>query len=299
MPSKNILVVAGTHGNEINPVWAVNEFRNSKKLKRNEERIKFTIGNPLALEKGLRYVDTDLNRSFNTDQNVYTSYENKRANYLVNKYGLNGSDECQIAIDLHTTTASMGTSIVMYGRREKDFCLASILQNKFGLPIYLHDKDKSQKGFLVEAWPCGLVLEIGPVPQNYYDSKITARFLIVLDFLNDLVNNFENYRVKIPNQMTVYVHDKSIDYPRGVDLNIEGLIHPDRLNKDWELLKKGDPLFINLNGKTINYGENKEVYPVFIGEAAYREKNIAMSFTTKESINCSKGWIDNFVDSYA
>ena len=66
----------------------------------------------------------------------------------------------------------MGTSIVMYGRRFKDFCLAALLQNKFGLPIYLHEKDKAQTGFLVEAWPCGLVIEIGAVAQNFYDLNI-------------------------------------------------------------------------------------------------------------------------------
>ena len=77
------------------------------------------------------------------------------------KFGINSSEPCEIAIDLHTTTANMGTSIVMYGRRNKDFCLAALLQNKFGLPIYLHENDNESKGFLVEAWPCGLVIEIG------------------------------------------------------------------------------------------------------------------------------------------
>ena len=64
-------------------------------------------------------------------------YEINRANFLVKKFGVNGIEPCQIAIDLHTTTANMGTSIVMYGRRSKDFCLAALLQHKFGLPIYL------------------------------------------------------------------------------------------------------------------------------------------------------------------
>ena len=73
----------------------------------------------------------------------------------------------------------MGTSIVMYGRRLQDFCLAALLQNKFGLPIYLHEKDKAQSGFLVEAWPCGLVIEIGAVAQNYYDPKIIDRLSLI------------------------------------------------------------------------------------------------------------------------
>ena len=74
----------------------------------------------------------------------------------------------------------MGTCIVLYGRRLKDFCLAALLQNKFGLPIYLHEKDKAQTGFLVEAWPCCLVIEIGAVAQNLYDPKIIDRFSLIL-----------------------------------------------------------------------------------------------------------------------
>ena len=37
------------------------------------------------------------------------------------------------------------------------------------------------------------------------------------------------------------------------------------------------------------------IYPLFIGEAAYREKNIAMSFTKKEILKCDKEWIDSFL----
>ena len=162
MTVQRILIVSGTHGNEVNPVWAVKKFNREENSLNHGIEYEFIIGNPVAYEKGYRYIDVDLNRSFkeikNHDQTNNSVYEINRANFLVDHFGIHGSKPCQIAIDLHTTTANMGTSIVLYGRRFKDFCLAALLQNKFGLPIYLHEKDKAQTGFLVEAWPCGLAV---------------------------------------------------------------------------------------------------------------------------------------------
>jgi len=297
MSEQKILIVSGTHGNELNPVWAVKKFKNLINKSPKSESLEFILGNPKALEEGLRYIDIDLNRSFNvlktsSNQNFY---EINRSEYLLNEYGFQGSKSFPIVIDLHTTTAGMGTSIVMYGRRKRDFCLAAILQSKFGLPIYLHEKDKNQTGFLVEAWPCGLVIEIGPVAQNHYDSEITERFLIVLNFLGDLINNLENHRINLPSEITLFVHQKSIDYPRNKNHGIDALIHPLRINNDWKSIEEGEPLFLDIDDKEYIYRDNEIIYPLFIGEAAYREKNIAMSFTKKEILKCDQQWINDFL----
>ena len=297
MNEQKILIVSGTHGNELNPVWAVKKFKNLINKSPKSESLEFILGNPKALEEGLRYIDIDLNRSFNvlktsSNQNFY---EINRSEYLLNEYGFQGSKSFPIVIDLHTTTAGMGTSIVMYGRRKRDFCLAAILQSKFGLPIYLHEKDKNQTGFLVEAWPCGLVIEIGPVAQNHYDSEITERFLIVLNFLGDLINNLENHRINLPSEITLFVHQKSIDYPRNKNHGIDALIHPLRINNDWKSIEEGEPLFLDIDDKEYIYRDKDIIYPLFIGEAAYREKNIAMSFTKKEILKCDQQWINDFL----
>ncbi len=296
MTLKKILIVSGTHGNEINPVWAINQFNKLFKTIEKNIEYKFIIGNPLAYERGCRYIDNDLNRSFNLIKKNFDNsvYEIKRANSLVEKFGVNGSEPCDIAIDLHTTTANMGTSIVMYGRRRQDFCLAGLLQHKFGLPIYLHEKDEKQTGFLVEAWPCGIVIEIGSVPQNYYDPKIINKFLIIISSLRDEINKLKNNQIKLPNSLTVHIHQGSIDYPREIDGNINALIHPKRINQDWKPIKMGDPLFLDVLGKTKTYTGKDTIWPVFIGEVAYKEKNIAMSYTKKEVINFSNQICEEF-----
>tara|TARA_B100000963_G_scaffold27344_1_gene20370 strand:+ start:1038 stop:1937 length:900 start_codon:yes stop_codon:yes gene_type:complete len=297
MTEKKILIVSGTHGNEINPVWAVKKFRNLRNKSPQSKSLEFILGNPKALEEGLRYIDVDLNRSFNVVKTLSNQnfYEINRSEYLINEYGFKGHNSFPIVIDLHTTTSCMGTSIVMYGRRQRDFCLAAILQAKFGLPIYLHEKDKNQTGFLVEAWPCGLVIEIGPVAQNHYDSEITERFMIILDFLGDLIDNLENNRINLPSEISIFVHQNSIDYPRDENIEINALIHPLRINNDWKRIEEGDPLFLNFNNETLPYKGEEKIYPLFIGEAAYREKNIAMSFTKKEILKCDEAWINSLL----
>ncbi len=296
MSLKKILIVSGTHGNEINPVWAVNTFCKHNNAIDNDIEYKYIIGNPLAFERGCRYIDNDLNRSFNTSKDNFGNsiYEINRANFLVEKFGFNGSDPCDVAIDLHTTTANMGTSIVMYGRRIKDFCLAALLQHKFGLPIYLHEKDLKQTGFLVEAWPCGLVLEIGSVAQNFYDPKIINRFKIIISSLRDEIKKLKNNQIKLPKELFVHVHQGSIDYPRDKNGNINALIHPERINQDWKPIKKGDPLFMDMDGNTKTHREEDTIWPVFIGEVAYKEKNIAMSFTKKEVVSVSDHMYEEF-----
>ena len=298
MTVQRILIVSGTHGNEINPIWAVKQFNRVENSLNHGIEYEYIIGNPVAYEKRCRYIDDDLNRSFkeikNRNQDNNSAYEINRANYLVDQFGIHGSKPCQIAIDLHTTTANMGTSIVMYGRRFKDFCLAALLQNKFGLPIYLHEKDKAQTGFLVEAWPCGLVIEIGAVAQNFYDPKIIDRFLIIISSLREEIDKLKHNLIELPMELVVHVHQGSIDYPRDEKGDIDGLIHPERINQDWKMIKKGDPLFVDSKGTIHKYYGDHLIWPVFIGEVAYKEKKIAMSYTKKEVIFSKKQWVQEF-----
>ena len=54
MTLQRILIVSGTHGNEINPVWAVKQFKFNRKENslKNGIEYEYIIGNPVAYEKG-------------------------------------------------------------------------------------------------------------------------------------------------------------------------------------------------------------------------------------------------------
>ena len=116
-----------------------------------------------------------------------------------------------------------------------------------------------------------------------------------MDFLGGLINNLENNRINLPSEITLFVHQKSIDYPRNKNHGIDALIHPLRINNDWKSIEEGEPLFLDIDDKEYIYRDNEIIYPLFIGEAAYREKNIAMSFTKKEILKCDQQWINDFL----
>ncbi len=295
-----VLLVAGTHGNEINGIWLFEQWEKSPFLI-NTHGIKTykVIGNPEAKKAGKRYIHNDLNRSFKEESFLSfnsSNFEEKRANELVKIYGISGQNPCKIALDFHTTTASMGSCLVVYGRRGADLALAALIQNKLGLPIYLHESDEKQTGFLVEAWPCGLVVEIGPVGQGVLNSKIILQTKLILENLLEQIQKVNNLNLLFPDKLTIHRHIKSIDFPRDEEGNIDGYVHSLRQSKDWQPLKKNDELFYKLNGETIRLEEDEPYIPVFINEAAYMEKNIAMSFTKRELWIFKQEWQQSLID---
>ena len=60
------------------------------------------------------------------------------------------------------------------------------------------------------------------------------------------------------------------------------------------MIKKGDPLFLDSQGIIHKYYGDQVIWPVFIGEVAYKEKKIAMSYTKKEVIRSNKLWVQEF-----
>ncbi len=298
MSSIQVLMIAGTHGNEINAPWIFDQLNEDFRLIDSDSLKLFTlIGNPDALQKGSRYIDRDLNRSFSPELLSSSSEDLEicRAKDLLFKFGPSGQNPCQVAIDFHSTTSSMGSSLVIYGRRPVDLAIAALIQKRLGLPIYLYESDESQKGFLVESWPCGIVVEIGPVPQGVINSQIINQTLLILNCCLDEISSLIKGSSSFPEKLVIHRHLKHIDFPRNKSGTPSAFIHPDLQGKDWHPIKNGQPLFCNLSGDEILLCEESledDVCPVFINEAAYSEKNIAMSLTKKESWYFDDKWSD-------
>ena len=65
MTSCDVLVVAGTHGNELNAPWLLKQWdRQPELIDSIGLSCRRVIGNPDARAAGTRYLDRDLNRSF-------------------------------------------------------------------------------------------------------------------------------------------------------------------------------------------------------------------------------------------
>ncbi|WP_320677550.1 aspartoacylase [Prochlorococcus sp. MIT 1300] len=290
----SVLLVAGTHGNEVNAPWLFDQWsRNPDLIDSHDLELKKVIGNPAALSEGKRYIHSDLNRSFRKEllnSSNSSVQEVLRAKELVRLFGPNGKHSCKFAIDLHSTTSSMGSSIVIYGRRSVDLAVASLIQYRLGLPVYLHEGDPNQQGFLVENWPCGLVIEIGPVPQGVLKASIIEKTRLALSASLDCLAKLSCGEARFPNQLVLHRHIQSLDLPRDSDGQPIAVLHPEIQGRDWQPIEHGSPLFIKANGEIIRSNFKEKLVPVFINEAAYLEKKIALSLTKREVLAFDQNW---------
>jgi aspartoacylase len=199
-----------------------------------------------------------------------------------------------VALDLHSTTAAMGSCLVVYGRRPADLALASLVQGALGLPVYLHEADVRQTGFLVECWPCGLVIEVGPVPQSLLDVRIVEQTRLAVETCLASLAAARRATGRYPRQLVVHRHRCSLDLPRRDGHQISGLLHAERLGRDWQPLATEDPLFVELGGRgrplIQGFDGKAGDVPVFINEAAYAEKRIALSLTQREVWPVEAAW---------
>jgi len=298
-----VLVVGATHGNERNGAWLVEVWRQRPgSLRQSGLAVELTIGNPEAHAAGRRYLDKDLNRSFAAallEQADSPVREVRQARRLLELHGPDSPQPCLVVLDLHSTTAAMGNCLVLYGRRPADLALAAGLQGRLGLPIYLHEADPAQTGFLAERWPCGLAIEVGPVPQGVVQAAITRQTRLAVEESLAVLAAARAGQLRLPAQLVVHRHRISLDLPRRADGSAAAVIHPLRQHRDWQPIRAGEPLFIDEGGGVIAYeppaeligaGEGGLAWPVFINEAAYGEKGIALSLTSRECWPVQAGW---------
>ncbi|MFM7268029.1 MAG: aspartoacylase, partial [Cyanobium sp.] len=244
--------------------------------------------------------DRDLNRSFEPAllaDPQRPEAEVERARALISSHGPQGREPCLVALDLHSTTAAMGSSLVVYGRRPADLALAAGMQQGLGLPIYLHEADARQTGFLVERWPCGLVIEVGPVPQGVLSARVILQTRLAVEESLRVLAAARQGTCRLPRQLVVHRHRLSLDVPRHSDGSPAAVIHPQRQSRDWQPLRPGDPLFLAADGTSLPFVlpdglEGSPFWPVFINEAAYGEKRIALTLTQREVWSVEPTWRD-------
>lgn len=287
MTASDVLLVAATHGNELNAAWLLEQWQQQPSLLDDHGLgLQRVIGNPAARNANRRYVDRDLNRSFQQerlDDQHDQDCETVRARELVTRFGPQGQHPCCVALDLHSTTAAMGSCLVLYGRRPADLALASMVQGKLGLPVYLHEADAAQTGFLVERWPCGLVIEVGPVPQSLLDARIVRQTRLAVEACLSALSEARDGVGRTPRQLVVYRHLSSRDLPRNPDGQPSALVSPAFLSRNWLPSASTASLFETAAGGELPAALPAEASAaVFINEAAYAEKGIALSLTARE-----------------
>ena len=289
---KKVAITGGTHGNELTGVYLINKFKKNPKLVQREGFETIIMHNNLkAMQKCTRYIDKDLNRTFKiedlNDPNK-AAYEDVLAKVINAKLGPKGSEHPNVdfIVDLHSTTSNMGLSIVIDEGSKLTWQVAAYLKEmEPRVNIFRWKGDTKDVSFVNSIAKNGFAIEVGAIPQGVLRSDLffdTEKLIHhILDFIEKLNNKKfqKNY-----TSIEIYDHIELLDFPRDENGNITAMVHASLQDKDYTKLKKGDPLFITLEGEDINYDKDEEVYPLFVNEAAYYEKGFAMCLTEKKVI---------------
>jgi succinylglutamate desuccinylase len=285
-PIKNVALVGGTHGNELTGIFLVKKYeQNYHLIRRDSFEILTLLANTQAIAAGTRYIDTDLNRCFKPQdlQNPQLiNYEQLLAKQIA--YTISQS-KIDLIIDLHSTTSNMGLTVILHNHHPYLLNLAAYLNKINPLVKVLQYPLNQDHPYLRNLCKLGFAIEVGAVAQGVLEADIfeqtEALIVNILDYLEQC--NREEI-VSVCNKFTIYCQIGKIDYPRNESGELQGMIHPQLQFQDYQPLAPGEPIFLTFDGQTITYEGESTVYPVFINEAAYYEKNIAFCLTQKHQI---------------
>nr|XP_015222917.1 PREDICTED: active breakpoint cluster region-related protein isoform X8 [Lepisosteus oculatus] len=296
--AERVAIFGGSHGNEMSGVTLVKLWlENGVEIRRRGVEVTPFIANPRAVETCTRYIDSDLNRAFTTE-NLRAPhcedlpYEVRRAQEINQIFGPKGSqDAYDVIFDLHNTTSNMGGTVILESTQD-DFNLQMVhyIQSAIApasCSVLVNDHPVLKYATTRSVAKHALGLEVGPQPQGVVRGDILEIMRKILKHALDFIELFNGGMEFPPCTVDVYRVSERVDYPRDECGNISGLVHPDLQDRDWEPLNPGEPIFQMFDGRTMLYEGDSTVYPTFINEAAYYEKRQAFVTTRKDQLEAT------------
>ena len=297
MSNINTIVVAGgTHGNERTGVSLVEKWLAHPECYNTickSAKVDVVLANPEAVRINRRYRDYDLNRAFSQtclDVTVEPAqYEFRRARELNRMYGPKGADtRTDLILDVHNTGANMGYCLILSTRDPFTMKASAVLTQEFeDAWIYYQPEERSASPYFGTVAKADVCIEIGPQQHGTLNAEIFERSEKLVKRYLELAEEWNRGELqkREPIQVEVYTQLRDLGYPKPQGGGaIQAMIHPDLDGHDYRELKKGDKLFRTFDGKDILFegeSDGRSVYPIFINEPAYYEKDIAMSLTVK------------------
>ena len=289
---KHVAITGGTHGNELTGVHLIKHWQtNGGKVERSSFSTELHITNPEANKAVRRYIDQDLNRQFSVEDlnnPELKGCEQQQAKSLNALLGPKEEPRVDFIIDLHTTTANMGMSLIFNSSDPLVVGMAFYIKQKMPhATLFFEPSDRLENNFLTSIGRLsGFLIEVGPIAQgllNYQVYSETQEAVIhALDYL-EMKNTGQS--VDLPAQMPGYQFTEKVPLPVDDNGDIAAMVHPDLQNQDYQAIHPGDPLFITLAGETIVYDGESTIYGAFINEAAYYDQKIGLSFMEEMTID--------------
>jgi succinylglutamate desuccinylase len=285
---QRVAIVGGTHGNEWTGIYLVKKFQRSPILIQRPSFESITLlANPEAIAANRRYIDRDLNRCFSPRDLVnsaLTGYEDFLAKEIAQKLSPKNHPKVDVILDLHSTTANMGITLILSSKHLFNLQLAAYLNEiNSDIRVCFDIECDRESPRLRSLCPWGCTIEVGAIPQNTLNAEL---FHQTETLIHSILDYLEAYNLgqlpPISERLEVYQAIGSVDYPRNLAGELQAAIHPELQNRDYEPLHPGDSMFLTWDGYSIPYRGESIVFPVFVNEAAYYEKGIAMVLTQKQ-----------------
>ena len=280
-----IVVAGGTHGNERTGVRLVQKWMEHPECYNSlcSAKVDLVLANPEAVRLNRRYRDHDLNRAFSQTSQ---QYEFRRAKELNALYGPKGAaTKTDLLLDVHNTGSNMGYCLILSARDPFTMRASAVLTQEFkDAWIYYQPEERSASPYFGTVAKADVCIEIGPQQHGTIDAAIFEESERLVKRYLELAEEWNRGELqkRAPIKVDVYTQFKDLGYPKPQGGGpIQAMIHPDLMGCDYRELKDGDKLFRTFDGKDILYHGESPVYPIFISEPAYYEKDIAMSLTVK------------------
>lgn len=295
-PISKVLITAGTHGNELSGIELLNNIERqpsiAEKVYANLATLSIDtlIVNKMAVAKRARYVEEDLNRQFSQEKLSWLageSLEHQLAIEFNTKYGPKHQPSVDLIIDIHNTTSNMGPTLIVLECDEFHIQLARYVKSNMDEAVILIEDQHPMKqhAYLCTVGKRGLMIEVGPQPQGvlcpdaYLQTEEMTRLILAFcEQWNTQAGNVQNTAVD------AFRLTEEVMFPVDEEDNKTAMIHPDLHWKDFQKLSKGFPAFLSFEHQDILWNGEDDVYPHFIGEAAYYHLNIAFALAKKTRI---------------
>jgi aspartoacylase len=289
---KQVAVIGGTHGNELTGVALLRHWReHPEEIARSSFATETHLANPKANQANRRYLDQDLNRQFHfEDLSDYSlaGYEHNRAKALNSLLGPKEDPRVDFVIDMHTTTANMGMTLIFNTDDPLVVGMAFYVQQKMPHATLFFDNMPSrlEDNFLTSLGRYnGFLIEVGPVPQGLLRSDIYLETQQAVKHCLDYLEQYNQDELpQLKGLRSGYQFVDKVTLPENAAGELTAMVHPDLQDKDYELIKKGDPLFLTMTGETMVYDREEALCGAFINEAAYYDVSVGLSLMRKINI---------------
>lgn len=292
MAINSVCIVGGTHGNEYTGTTLVKQWRlNDESVRRPSFSTSLLLANVKAHQANRRYLDQDLNRCFklaDLDNSELCGIEQQRAKVISQMLGPKNAPKTDFIIDLHTTTANMGVTIVINtGDALQRRMVAYLKQQLPHITVFFEDHERLSDNFLTSLGAQnGILVEVGPIAQGTINALVLQQteeaVQAILDFIE---KDNQNQIGELPTQIEAYEFIEKLKMPEDSHGNLNGYIHADRQNQDYQAIHKGDALFQRFDGSVVTWPSEETVYGAFINEAAYYDQNHGLSIMRKITLD--------------